>query len=235
MDPDHGSSSSEDSSSDESDGPIDFPPLSAYFLQGLLSLYSTRYLRDRVLIPKLGQLMVLLTVYKIDRPEIFRSYTRLWPSTFNILLSKIYNNPVFHHGSNGGESGQMLVEEQLCIALFHFGHYGNAASVPKVALWAGVGDGTVDLCTRWVMMTLCADEFRQSVVKWPSPEEHEVHKAWVEQRSCTGWCNGWVMVDGTLVPLFSRPGFFGNTWYDRKSNYSMNVQVSYHTVIILYT
>jgi hypothetical protein len=33
------------------------------------------------------------------------------------------------------------------------------------------------------------------------------------------------MVDGTLVPLFMRPGFFGNTWFDRKSNYSMNVQV----------
>lgn len=34
------------------------------------------------------------------------------------------------------------------------------------------------------------------------------------------------MVDGTLVPLFMRPGFFGNTWFDRKSNYSLNVQVS---------
>ena len=34
------------------------------------------------------------------------------------------------------------------------------------------------------------------------------------------------MVDGTLIPLHVRPGFFGNVFFDRKSNYSMNVQVS---------
>jgi len=34
------------------------------------------------------------------------------------------------------------------------------------------------------------------------------------------------MVNGTLVPLFMHPGFLGNTWFDWKSNYSMNVQVS---------
>ena len=33
------------------------------------------------------------------------------------------------------------------------------------------------------------------------------------------------MVDGTIVPLFMRPGLYGNVWFDRKSNYSMNVQV----------
>jgi hypothetical protein len=33
------------------------------------------------------------------------------------------------------------------------------------------------------------------------------------------------MVDRTLVPLHIQPGFFGNVFYDCKSNYSMNVQV----------
>ena len=37
------------------------------------------------------------------------------------------------------------------------------------------------------------------------------------------WCNGWLIVDGTLVPLFQHPAFYGNTWFDHKSNYSMNV------------
>jgi hypothetical protein len=44
--------------------------------------------------------------------------------------------------------------------------------------------------------------------------------------SCPAWRNGWLMVDGTLVPLFRRPSWFGNIWFDRKSNYSLNVQVS---------
>ncbi|KAJ8580319.1 hypothetical protein M405DRAFT_890532, partial [Rhizopogon salebrosus TDB-379] len=45
--------------------------------------------------------------------------------------------------------------------------------------------------------------------------------------SClAGWLgDGWVMVDGTLVSLYARPAFYGNTWYDRKSNYSLNVQI----------
>jgi hypothetical protein len=33
------------------------------------------------------------------------------------------------------------------------------------------------------------------------------------------------MVDGSLVPLYARPAFYGNVFFDRKSNYSMNVQV----------
>jgi hypothetical protein len=45
------------------------------------------------------------------------------------------------------------------------------------------------------------------------------------------------MVDGTLVPLFMQPAFFGNTWFDWKSNYSPYVQVSsiVHFISILLT
>ena len=31
----------------------------------------------------------------------------------------------------------------------------------------------------------------------------------------------------TLIPLYSQPGYFGNTWYDRKNNYSLNLQVCF--------
>lgn len=33
------------------------------------------------------------------------------------------------------------------------------------------------------------------------------------------------MVDGTLIPLFEKPGHHGEAYFDRKSNYSLNVQV----------
>jgi hypothetical protein len=52
-----------------------------------------------------------------------------------------------------------------------------------------------------------------------------VAKEWVEENSCPAWRDGWLMVDGTLVPLAWRPGFFGNVFFDHKCNYSMNVQV----------
>ena len=120
----------------------------------------------------------------------------------------------------------MPVEQQLAIALYRFGHYGNAASTMKVALWAGVGFGTVPLVTKRVIKALNSERFRFSSVRWPSDAEKATAKAWIEEASCPAWRDGWLMVDGTLISLFMRPGFFGNTWFDRKSNYSMNVQVS---------
>jgi hypothetical protein len=42
------------------------------------------------------------------------------------------DDPVFHNNSN---NPQMSVAEQVAIALYHFGHYENATSQMKVALW----------------------------------------------------------------------------------------------------
>ena len=118
----------------------------------------------------------------------------------------------------------MPIDEQLAIALFRFGHYGNAASTLKVALWAGVGFGKVPLVTNGVLKATCLES--KSGLHWSSPQAKEAAKAWVQDASCPAWRDGWLMVDGTLVPLFMHPGFFGNTFFDRKSNYSLNVQVS---------
>ncbi|CAA7257434.1 unnamed protein product [Cyclocybe aegerita] len=138
----------------------------------------------------------------INHPEIFRSYLRITPACFDDLVSAIEDDEVF---SNNSQNDQMPVTEQVAIALYHFGHYGNAASCMKVALHFGVGYGTVQL--------------------WASPQAKEAAKQWVEKASCPAWRDGWLMVDGTLVPLFCQPAFFGNVWFDSKSNYSMNVQL----------
>ena len=92
----------------------------------------------------------------------------------------------------------MAVNEQLAIALYCFGHYGNAVSTMKVALWAGPGFGTVPLVTNRVIKALCSEQFCHSALQWLS----DAAKEWVEQQSCPAWRNGWLMVDGTLVALF---------------------------------
>lgn len=99
------------------------------------------------------------------------------------------------------------------------------ASTMKVALWFGVGYGTVRKATTRVMLALNSEAFRNSTVQWSNQEAKEKAKEWVGDRSCPAWRDGWCMVDGTLVPLYQRPAFFGNTWFDRKHNYSMTVQV----------
>jgi len=214
------SSSSSDSSDDEH-----VPSISDMLLGTLGELYSERYLKERGHIDKSeDHLQLLLTNWKVNWPEIFRSYLRITPQCFDDLVATLHDDPIFHNDSN---NQQTPVDKQVAIALYRFGHYGNAASQMKVALWAGVGYGTVSLFTSRVMAATCSDRFRHSALRWANDEAKETAKNWVENASCPAWRNGWLMVDGTLVPLFIRPSFFGNTWFDRKSNYSLNVQVSH--------
>ena len=212
------------SSSEASDGDSDeLQPSSEVFLRLFGTLYSRRYLQERSTIEKDGsQLKLLLTNWKVNRPDIFRSYCRVMPACFDDILAGIKDDEAFQ---NNSRNEQAPVDQQLAIALFRFGHFGNAASTMKVALWAGVGYGTVRLFTNHVMLAVCKEKFRRSVLRWADQEAKEKAKDWVESVSCPAWRDGWLMVDGTLVPLFMRPGFYGNTWYDRKSNYSINVQV----------
>jgi hypothetical protein len=139
-------------------------------------------------------------------------------------LEAIKDDEIFHNNSN---NAQMPMEQQLAIALYRFGHYGNAASTMKVALWAGVGFGTVPLVTKHILKALNSEHFHRSSVQWANSAAKATAKAWTEEALCPAWRDGWLMVDGTLIPLFMRPTFFGNTWFDRKSNYSMNIQVRF--------
>jgi hypothetical protein len=225
---DYPSSSSESNSSDTDTSSSDNeePPIASdVFLDIMAQLYSTHYYNTREPIPKdSNQLHLLLLNYKINRPDIFRSYLRVSPGCFDDLVEAIKDDEIFHNNSN---NTQMPVEQQLAIALYRFGHYGNAASTMKVALWAGVGFGTVPLVTKRVLKALNSERFRRSSVRWPNSAAKATAKAWTEEASCPSWRDGWLMVDGTLVPLFMRPTFFGNTWFDRKSNYSMNIQVCF--------
>jgi hypothetical protein len=89
-----------------------------------------------------------------------------------------------------------------------------------------VGKGTVTLATRRVMTAILRPDFMREAVRMPNDREKEAAKEWVAAHSCEAWQNGWCMVDGTLVPLYARPYWYGSSYFDRKSNYSMNVQVS---------
>ncbi|KAF7307574.1 DDE Tnp4 domain-containing protein [Mycena indigotica] len=197
-------------------------PISDMLMLGLISLHAQRYLNERRVIPKGNILSVLLEDWKTGFPDFFRSYLRVTPATFDALLDAIQDDPVFHNNSDTAE--QLAVDSQLAVALYRFGHYGNGVSVRKVGLQLGLGFGTVVKSTRRVIAALCRDRVRKSAIRWPTEEEKEQAKEWVEEHSCPAWRDGWLMVDGTLIPLYARPAHFGNNWFDRKSNYSLNVQ-----------
>ncbi|KIJ93235.1 hypothetical protein K443DRAFT_125668 [Laccaria amethystina LaAM-08-1] len=140
---------------------------------------------------------MLLTQYKTGFPDIFCSYLRITPECFDSLLESIQHHEAFQNNSN---NPHMPIERQLAIELYRFGHFGNGLSTLKVALWAGVGYGNVY-------------------------EQMQEAKDWVEANSFPAWHKGWLMVDGTLIPMFQCPHHFGSAYFDRKSNYSENVQI----------
>ena len=90
-------------------------------------------------------MLYVLQTLKHERPDHFRKILCITPSTFDQIVSKIQNYPVFFNQFN---NPQIPIEEQLAIILYRFGHDGNAASQAAVARWAGAGKGSPTLYTK---------------------------------------------------------------------------------------
>ena len=70
-------------------------------------------------------------------------------------------------------------------------------------------------------------DLHDHAIHWPSLVEQHDAGDWVEQLACCGWHGGYMMVDGTLVPLYAKPLHYGVQFFDCKQNYSLGVQVCY--------
>ncbi|KAJ7616874.1 hypothetical protein B0H17DRAFT_965471 [Mycena rosella] len=186
----------------------------------LLQVISDTRVLNPHKVAKASQLHLVLVDFKDNDPKRFRRNLRVSPETFDELVSRIESHPIF---SNNSYHPQTLPYIQLAIALYRFGHDGNAASVESIAQWAGVSAGLVVKCTQRVIIAFLS--LHDSVIRWPTETEKDEAKAWVESVSCEEWAGGFCMVDGTLIPLFEKPGHHGEVYFDRKSNYSLNVQV----------
>jgi hypothetical protein len=220
-----GSDADDEHSLSGDDSGISRPIFQTFVRQTLQDMYANRYEAPRDQHPRGPSLMQFtLNKYKRLRPDLFRQDLRVSPDTFDKIVEKIANHPIFFNNSNCPQSP---VEDQLAITLFCFGHYGNAASLERVRKWAGTSKGLVKLATRRVMTALLSPDFMQDSVRLPTEEEKEDAKAWVEEHSCKAWRDGWCLVDGTLIPLYARPYWYGESYFDRKCNYSLNVQVSF--------
>lgn len=176
------------------------------------------------------QMSHLLHTLKTEQPRYFQEALRVSPLTFDYIINHIQNDPVFTNNSN---NAQMPVPEQVAITLYHSGHDGNAASLQAIAGWAGTGKGTVNLVCQHVMVAVLHSDFIDKAVWLPTEMEKEVAKKWVEEHSCRGWHDGWCLVDGTLIPLYEHPHWYGESYFDRKCNYSLNLQIWFSFLIDL--
>ena len=162
---------------------------------------------------------MVLDYFKQHDPARLRRNLRVTPTTFDALCSQL-QHPVF---TNRSCRKQLPIQIQVAITLYQFGHEGNSVSCKSVAQWSGVSVGGVLKVTERVIEAILAN---YHAVRWVSEEEKEESKEWVAKVSgCQTWRDGYCMVDGTLIPLFAKPSFFGEAYFDRKSNYSLNVQL----------
>lgn len=180
---------------------------------------TTRVLNPAPPIPKSSQLH-LLDHWRAHNPERFRRKLRVEPQTFDGLVSRIEDHPIFHNNSN---NSQLPVYIQLYIFLFRAGHYGNASSPEDTAQWAGISVGGVEKSTDRVIVALlsCHDE----AVHLPDAVEKENSKSYVGNSVCPEWRGGFLLADGSKFPFYQRPGLHGDAWFDKDGTYSIDCQV----------
>jgi hypothetical protein len=162
----------------------------------------------------------LLEEWRTSSPDRFRRKLRVDPDTFDGLVALIEAHEIFSNNSN---CPQLPVPLQLSVFLFRAGHYGNAASPEDVAQWAGISVGGVEKCTDRVIISLLS--LHDEAIHFPGADDKERAKAFVEANSCPEWRGGFLVVDGTKIPLFQRPGLHGDTWFDKDGGYSVDCQV----------
>ncbi|KAI7964478.1 hypothetical protein MJO29_002576 [Puccinia striiformis f. sp. tritici] len=184
----------------------------------LQQVLSHRYLEARRPPKSRGEydLQLLFNMSDYD----FRQAARTSKDGFVQVLEKIVGNPVFHRGGGGGRWAQLPIAHQLALTLERLGSNGNGASVGRFSRNLQVGRGTVIKVSCRVIAALVS--LGRMYVQWPNRERRAEISEVLRMEGFEG-CMGFV--DGTTIPLFQRPGFDGETFFDRKKRYSLNAQI----------
>ncbi|KIK81385.1 hypothetical protein PAXRUDRAFT_156221 [Paxillus rubicundulus Ve08.2h10] len=164
----------------------------------------------------------LLEDFADHHPHLFHQWLRVNPEIFDDILNQISDHPIFSSG--GSENCQLPISIQLAIFLNGAGHYGNAISPEYVTQWAGVGTGSMYNCTNCVMVAIL--DQHDTFIQFTGLDSEDVACAWVytQNHSCPEWHNGIFAADGSAFPIFAKPTMHGETFFDHKSNYSLNCQ-----------
>ncbi|KAF7292661.1 DDE Tnp4 domain-containing protein [Mycena indigotica] len=229
-DSDSESDDSDNNSSDSSDAAGNIHLTMLHTLQALLDttaiihrVTSTRYLTPRHNIIKMGQLELLTAFSQSPQDhERFVNMVRVSPYVFSSIVAMIENDPVFQ---NNSPNEQTPVDHQLAITLYRLGRFGNGGSIEDIARFAGVGHGSVPLFTNRCFDAI--ERLHPIFVRPLTRDEKEIEKSWIDRHLGFhgSWREGYIMYDGTIVPLSEKPTLNGQAYFTRKSNYGLNVQI----------
>lgn len=147
----------------------------------------------------------------------FRQITRMDKVTFWTLVSMIEHHVVF---KNRSKFKQIPVSLQLAATLDRLGHHGNGAALKRSGVLWGISTGTIVNCMHRCLIAL--ESALENEVRWPDERERARISSEFAKIGFDG-CVG--LVDGTTLPLSQRPKIDGETYFDRKKRYSLNMQV----------
>ena len=154
---------------------------------------------------------------QLNDAEFLRLF-RMSRQSFVLLQQELERTSVFNRRHRYRKPRPCF--QQLLVFLYRVGRYGSSGSCHEVALFFGIGNGTVRNYVRNVVYAL--KEIEHDVVRWPNQQEKEdmkVRLATTGFRHCIG------VADGTLVRLTTRPKLFHECYYCRKSCYALNVLI----------
>jgi hypothetical protein len=189
----------------------------------ILAIRQTRYLQGRSPVLKSGSLHLAWEYAQSPSDHHrFVNMLRVSPEVFQAIVTLIRDHPIY---SNNSGNSQEAVEVQLGVTLYRLGRYGNGASLEDIARFAGCSEGAVELYTQRCFRAI--EALHDAFVCLPTAAEKEREKCWVDEHlGFKGtWREGWVMYDGTIVPLYAKPAVNGEAYFTRKSNYGLNAQV----------
>ena len=179
------------------------------------NLNESRYLNMRSPLPRIDGLKSIL----FDFPDRqFQQICRMDKASFVSIENLISNHPIFHNLSMNKQTDVWI---QLMVVLNRLGCDGNGASIGKMAIFTGIGEGTVLLFTDRVFTAILS--LKDKSIKWPnSRERRRISRAFAAK---DGLENAVGVVDGTHIHFAWKPGIDGEVYWTRKSRYSLNVQL----------
>lgn len=147
----------------------------------------------------------------------FRVFFRMNRESFHTVTLLVQNDPIF---KNSSQNPKNRVEIQLATALYFRGSAG--ASVVRGAAQLGIGEGTTRLYYDH-SITAFIRQLPHFLV-WPRPGGREFREMWrgVEKTSGYPGCVGFL--DGMDIVLQRSPSYHGETYFNRKKQYALNIR-----------
>jgi hypothetical protein len=148
----------------------------------------------------------------------FRFHFRISRETFWELVELLKDHEAFtRRGSDSRGPPPKPAHHQLLVLLKYYGCEGNQASSKALSTFFATSNGVVDTCRNNALQALLSLEDR--IYFWPDAGERRAIAMRIKQQYRFPNCVG--LIDGTLLPLASRPLLHGENYLSRKRFYAI--------------